>query len=165
MTFLYQNELNAIKLAKKNFGSSIRFRQAHKDDIAYLKSIGMPESVLNFYAEAEPTDCIEINYARLWPISELRIENQDAVPGYIVSPLGFLVIGTTIEGDIYCIDTNSVDSDGQPPIVMVSHDEVYEGADEKEIKAGIVKVSKTFCDFLKDFSKGTLPTDFYELNQ
>jgi hypothetical protein len=165
MAFLYEEELSAIKNTFSASGIEIEFRPASTSDIAYLREVGVPESVCHFYEQAEPSEGIESNDARLWPISELRVENEDAVPGYLIFPMGYRVIGTTIYGDIYCIDLNSVDSNGQPAVFLASHEEIYEGAKIEDMKSGIVKIAETFKEFLLKFAEGSLPTDFYDLKE
>lgn len=165
MDFIYEQELRAIQEALIRSGEVVTFGPANKQDLLYLKEIGIPDSVCQFYEKAEPGNGVEINDARLWSISNLRIENEQAVPGYIIMPLGYRVIGSTITGDAYCINLNVIDSGGQPAVFLASHDEIYEDSDEEEIRSKIVQVASTFKEFLRKFADSELPADYYDLIQ
>ena len=165
MSFEYAQELQAIRDALEKQDVEVDFGPASEADMDYLRSMGYPESVCQFYEEAEPERWIEINEARLDPISEMRIENEQAVPGYIIVPLGYRVIGTTITGDAYCIDINAVGPDGQPAVFLATHDEIYEDSTEEEIRAGIIQISSSFREFLGAFAEGKLTVDFYDLKE
>lgn len=161
--FLYGKELQLIKEALAKQGKSKEFKTASAEAVSYLKETGMPEAVVHFFQQAEPVDGIDLDGSRLWPVSELKIENEDAVPGYIIYPLGYRIIGSTVYGDVYCINLNSIDPHGQPEVYLASHDEIYEDMSTEEIKAGVVKIAATFREFLQKYSEGSLPKDFYEL--
>lgn len=154
----FQNQIQAIQ--KRLNVKNRLFKKATENDIDYLMSLGVPSDILTFYKIAEPVECIEIENARLWPISELQIENEDAIPGYVIAPLGYIVIATTLTGDTFCLNLNNTKD--KPEIVIASHDEIYEGAKEEEIKAGIITISDSFLDFLNRFAEGNLPSDFYD---
>jgi len=73
MSFEYAQELQAIRDALEKQDVEVDFGPASEADMDYLRSMGYPESVCQFYEEAEPERWIEINEARLDPISEMRI--------------------------------------------------------------------------------------------
>jgi hypothetical protein len=162
MPFLYEKELQAIVDALTIAGERAEFRRAGRSDLKYLIDAGYPMAVCNFYRNAEPAMMLEINDVRLYPIADMKIENENAVPGCVIASLGYRVIGSTIIGDAYCIDLNSVDSDGQSNVVLASHDEIYEDASETEIRAGIAEVADTFREFLRRLAAADLPLSFYD---
>jgi len=124
-------------------------KKAEQAEIEYLTSLKLPNEVLEFYCEYNPIDTIELNDIRLFPISEIIEENTNYTPGFLLIPLGFCVIASTIEGDIYCIKKELNDYG----VVTASHDEIYEGLETEEILSGTKRVSKTFIDFLKLFCR------------
>jgi len=163
MIFLYAKELKSIKETLSNKGLSGNFSSASKEDIAYLEEIHVPDSIRNFFEHAEPSEIIEIGDARLAPVSYLQEENNDAVPGYIIFPLGFRIVGSTTCGDAFCVNINPNDSNEEPAVYLASHDEIYEDMTPEEILPKIVKVADTFRDFLLKFGKGSLPKDYYDI--
>lgn len=134
------------------------FKKPEQAEIEYLTSLNLPNEVLNFYTEYNPIDTIELNDIRLLPILEIIEENTNYTPGYLLTPLGFCVVATTIEGDVYCIKNQVTDY----KIVIASHDEIYEGQETEEILSGTKEVSKTFTDFLNFFVEGKLVTSYYD---
>ena len=126
-------------------------------EIDYLKGLNLPKEVLDFYNDFAPADIIEINAIRLLPISEVVEENTNYIPGYLLTPLGFCVIATTIEGDVYCINNTS----SLYNIVIASHDEIYEGQEVDEILKGTRQIADTLNDFLNLFAEQKLNSSFY----
>jgi hypothetical protein len=135
------------------------FKIAEQAEIEYLTSLNLPHEVLNFYFEYNPIDTIELNDIRLLPISEIIEENTNYTPGFLLTPLGFCVVASTIEGDVYCIQKDLDDY----RMVIASHDEIYEGQETEEILSGTKEVSKTFSDFLKSFVELKLVASYYDL--
>ncbi len=82
------------------------FKRPEQAEIQYLKNLELPNEVLDFYFNYNPIDTIELNDIRLLPISEIIEENTNYTPGFLLTPLGFCVIASTIEGDVYCIKKN-----------------------------------------------------------
>lgn len=90
--------------------------------------------------------------ARLWPISDMLVENRDAVPGAYVSPHGFVVFGSTFCGDAYCFDINTlVDKDDEPGIVLISHEVISEEISADEARRLAKPVTKNLREFLEQF--------------
>ena len=102
--------------------------------------------------------CAEIEKARLWPISELVVENTDAVPGYYAHPCGYVVFATTIYGDAFCFDTNSLGFPASASVVLIAHD--LEPENDQMKRQDLEKLAKpvavNFEDFLQKFVAGTL---------
>jgi hypothetical protein len=135
------------------------FKKPEQAEFDYLRSLNLPNEVLEFYSEYNPIDSIELNAIRLLPISEIIEENTNYTPGYLLTPLGFCVVASTIEGDVYCIK-NEVTT---YKIVLASHDEIYEGQETEEILSGTKEVSKSLTDFLNSFIEGKLVVSYYDL--
>jgi hypothetical protein len=124
-----------------------------------------PSSVIDFFKIFNQQKEIEINEVRLFHALSIKEENEDAIPGYVISPLGYLNIGTTIYGDSYCLDTNTKNSKGDPIVVLASHDEIYEESTPEEIKKAVVKVADSFEEFIKRFYTSDLPSSYYDVKQ
>lgn len=159
MKFLYEAQLKFIKKKLSAHNEQVAFRPAGEADLFYLKSCHIPESVLNFYEYAEPDDVVEVEDARMWPISCLKLENEKMEPGNLVYPLGYFVIATTIFGDCYCMDLNKQTKKEEPPVVIVYHDRQNDHASLKTILENMKTVAKSFHEFLTLFSKGKLIAD------
>lgn len=129
----------------------------------YLETMGYPESVVVFFTNFDQRDEIEINGIRLSHSDSIKEENEDATPGYVISPLGYLNIGTTIYGDSYCLDTNTLNANGSPVVVLASHDEIEEESTPEEIKKHIIKVTDSFEEFIDKLHKQELPSDYYDI--
>ncbi len=132
--------------------SGVAFRPGSTSDLARLQALGAPPDVLAFYRKYEPADCAEIAQARLWPIQHVLEENSDYVPGAYLHPRGFVVIGTTEFGDVYCLDL----SDPGPPVVLMSHELLYDELSLEEIRALRKPVAATFEEFVGKFADGAV---------
>gem|GEM_PF-1873688 len=137
------------------------FKKPEQAELEYLRSLNLPNEVLNFYCDYNPIDTIELNDIRLLPISEIIAENTNYTPGYLLTPLGFCVIASTIEGDVYCIQNIVTDY----KIVIASHDEIYEGQETEELLSATKEVSINFIDFLNSFIEGKLVVSYYDLEK
>jgi len=137
------------------------FKTPEKAELNYLKSLNLPDEVLDFYSQYSPIATIEINNIRLLPISKILEENANYTPGYILRPLDFCVVATTFEGDVYCVRNTP---DGYF-MVIASHDEIYENQSVEEILSGTKKVAETFPEFLKAFMAEELVISFYDLEE
>lgn len=136
---------------------------AKNQDIAYLTSMGYPLSAISYFQRLEPSEPEDVNGVRMYPIKDIRVENEEANPGCIASPRGYLNIANTLLGDTYCLDINSKGHLGEPPVVLVSHDLVKEDVPHDEMPDSIIKVAESFDDFILLFKTGQLPADFWEL--
>jgi hypothetical protein len=131
------------------------FSGASPDDLAALRALQVPEPVVDFYAHYEPKGLAE-GQVRLWPIADIVEENRDYVPGAYIAPLGYIVFSTTFCGDTYCFDLNQINSNGEPRIVLVSHEAVEEDISAKEAFRLAKPVAKDLHDFLDKFSRRQL---------
>jgi len=137
----------------------------NKKDLDYLKSSKYPDCILEFYKHKEPQNCVEINGARLWSINNLKVENEDGVPVYVIYDLGYRAIGTTIYGDVYCLNVDQLMNNGQPFIYILSHDEIEDDEEytNDEILSKIIKVADSFNEFLEKFIEGTLRIHYFDV--
>jgi SMI1/KNR4 family protein SUKH-1 len=134
--------------------SGVELHPAAEEDVSRFADLGAMGLVRDFFAQFEPSACAEIAGARLWPIAELVVENTALVPGADLHPRGFLVVGTTDCGDAYCVDLKAGGSD--PPVVLYSHEEDWEAADDVQLLALRKVVARSFTEFLEAFAAGTL---------
>jgi hypothetical protein len=65
-----------------------------------------------------------------------------------------LVVGTNECGDAYCVDLKA--DGGDPPVVLYSHEEDWEQADEAKLLALRKVVAGSFSEFLEGFVSGTV---------
>lgn len=124
------------------------FRAASKQDLDALRALRLPEPVVSFYAQYEPSGCAE-GQARLWPVSDILQENRDLIPGAYVAPLGYVVFATTYCGDAYCFDTNVADAKREPRIVLISHEVVEKGITAERARLCAKPVAKNLYEFLE----------------
>lgn len=125
------------------------FSPAEIADLDYLRSLCLPPSVIDFYTKYEPKGCAE-GQVRLLSIDDIRRENSELTPGAYVSPLGYVVFATTFCGDVYCFNINQ-QRDGEPEIVLISHEVVEEGISSDDAAKIAKPVAKNLSDFLKKF--------------
>jgi hypothetical protein len=87
---------------------------------------------------------------RLWPISDIVVENGGAVPGAYISPHGYVVFASTFCGDAYCFDINIM-SDDDPRIVLISHEVVSDEISADQARRLAKPVAINLRDFLEKF--------------
>jgi hypothetical protein len=131
------------------------FRPASPGRLAKLRELKCPEAAVRFYGEYEPADYAE-GQVRLWPIDDIVVENTQGVPGICVHPHGYLVFASTLCGDAYCFNSNKLDADGEPEIILVSHEAVEEGASAVDVNRVVKPVASSLVSFLQQFTKGEL---------
>ena len=141
------------------------FGPAGPDSIAYLESAGYPGSVIQHFRSSEPRDWVEVNGVRMYPVSHIREENEQAIPGYVVRPMGYLNIGSTDVGDTYCVDLNTRNDKGEPAVVLVSHEEVRDDSSPDDVSAAMIKIADSFGEFLSRFKSGDLPSQYFEAKE
>ena len=136
------------------------FRPASDADLAALRGLGVPDSVLSFFARHEPSGCAE-GQSRLWPIEYVLRENRDLIPGVYVAPLGYVVFATTYCGDAYCFDVKAVGPDGEPRVVLISHEAtaVRKGMTAADATRLAKPVAENLLDFLEKLERSELDED------
>lgn len=149
------NEATRLLCNKVRQATGANRAPASSESLARAKEAGFPNELLEFYGECEPAVCIELKQ-RIWSIDNALVENQGAVPGRALFPHGFIVFGSTMSGDAYCIDKNATSADGQHRVVLFAHEMIGEDASLSEIEALQLEVADSFSDFLAKFVQGTL---------
>jgi len=124
-----------------------QFRAAARQELEQLRALHMPPELIEFYNDAAPVKMVEIERVRLLPVSDLVVENPDAVPGYYAMPCGYSVFASNDFGDAYCLDTRS--SKTSKPVVLIAHDLEPEN-DEME-REDLEKLVKPIVPDLQSF--------------
>lgn len=129
--------------------TEVEFRAASSADLAKLEALGVPESILAFYREHEPSECAQ-GQVRLWPIEQVLEENEAYVPGAYASKHGYIVFSTTLCGDTYCFDLTQP-GQTEPRIVLLSHEVIHEDTTAAEISRLAKPVAQSLHEFLQQF--------------
>lgn len=84
------------------------------------------DSIVNYeaglyLAECVPNRQLTLGDFRILGVKELREENLELMPGYLVSPLGFICIASTAGGDAFAVDCET------GKVYLLSHDKYNEG--------------------------------------
>jgi hypothetical protein len=145
-----------VKLIATQTGT--KFRAASRSDLAELRALRLPDPVIDFYARHEPSQCAE-GQVRLWPIADVVRENRDLIPGAYVAPLGYVVFATTFCGDAYCFDVNVVSPQGEPRIVLLSHEVVRKDITAERARGLAKPVARNLYEFLEKFERVELDED------
>lgn len=134
--------------------TGVAFRAASPFDLAKLEAFHLPEAVLDFYRDFEPSECVE-GQVRLWPIEHILEENEALVPGCYAARHGYIVFATTFCGDVYCFE---ITQRGQvePRIVLISHEVVTEGTTAAQLKRLAKPVARNLSEFLQQFVRGEI---------
>jgi hypothetical protein len=133
------------------------FRAASESDLAKLRALRLPESVVAFYRHCEPASVVENGQTiRLWPIADLLEDNIRSSVGGYASPHGYIEFASTFSGDAYCFDTHSLDASGAPRIVLISHELVSDEITAEELGKIAKPVASNLREFLEKFADGDL---------
>jgi SMI1 / KNR4 family (SUKH-1) len=132
--------------------TGVEFRTASPLQLAKLGTLGVPESILAFYREHEPSECAQ-GQVRLWPIEQVLEENEAYVPGAYASKQGYIVFATTLCGDTYCFDLTQ-QGQAQPRIVLLSHEVIHEDTTAAEMSRLAKPVAPSLHEFLQQFIRG-----------
>lgn len=162
---LYQHIVDKLIAQLANEGEEIQLQPASDDSVQWLRSKGIPEPIVSFFVVAEPSQWIYIKGVEIGPVDGLKEVNTNAIPGIVVNRFGYVVIAKCISGDVYCVKTHRVSSDGQLPMYIVKHDRIWDAASEQEVEAWVRQVVGTFDEFLSRFVEGNLPYDFDHLGR
>jgi len=131
------------------------FRPASPAALEQLRDLKFPEPIVAFYARHEPADCAEgIGMVRIWPIVDVVVENTQGVPGICVAPYGYRVFASTYCGDAYCFNLNRMSAEGEPEVVLISHEAVGEASKADEVHRVAKPIARTLREFLGQFEKG-----------
>jgi hypothetical protein len=152
---IYKEGLSAFLRTTRGLGIPYRRDYITKKEERKILELGVPEELLVFYKKRNPCDEMELGEIRLNSVEEIIEENTNYVPGYVICPLGYVVIATNIYGDAFCLNLNNVDDYGQPEVVFVDHDLVDENIKDPEDVA-YDHVTSTFKEFLEKYIKKDL---------
>jgi hypothetical protein len=139
--------------------SGTDLRPAEPEALAVLTELGVPQALLRFYGEFEPQAEAEIGKVRLLPVVDVVVENTEAVPGADLRPHGFVTFATTIYGDAYCFDTGLETARPDAPVVIMTHEVIFEDLDHDTIMGARKIVATGFDDWLAQFVAGGLETE------
>jgi len=148
----YSSLLEALTAA-----TAVEFQPASQHKLRRLGELGLPANVLRFYEKHAPVATIE-HGIRLWSIDDIVYENTELMPGCCTSKYGYFVFASTLSGDAYCFNTNTCGSDGNPRIVLISHEIVFEDTTPEQIAAATEPVAQNLAAFLKRLIEASLPT-------
>ena len=132
--------------------TGILFRGASGFDLSQAEELGFPESVLEFYREFNPESCVE-SQVRLWPLADALIECTEGVPGIYLTHRGYLAFASTMTGDAYCFDRSRRDLDGNPSVVIFSHEIDFELMPDERVRRHAKRVASNLQDFLEQMNR------------
>lgn len=132
--------------------TGVAFRPCSPLDLSKLESLGLPQTILDFYASYEPSRCAELQ-VRLWSIQDLVEENTSLIPGCYSSKHRFVVFASTLCGDAYCFDVRR-GKQVDPSIVLISHEVVSEDTTAAEFAKLAKPVAQSLHEFLGQFIRG-----------
>jgi hypothetical protein len=132
--------------------TGVAFHASSPIELAKLEALGVPESILAFYREFEPSECAE-GQVRLWPIEQVLEENEAYVPGAYASKHGYIVFSTTLCGDTYCFDLTQRGK-AEPRIVLLSHEVITANTAAVEFARLAKPVARSLYEFLQQFVSG-----------
>ena len=127
--------------------ADVALRPASASDLAQLRALGAPPTLVAFYELFEPAEGIEFKQVRIWPASRIVEENRDYVPGADLHHHGYVVFATTEYGDTYCFDP----SEPGPSVIIMTHEVSFDELAADEIKKYRKVVAADFTDFLQRF--------------
>ena len=137
--------------------TGVYFRASSPFELAKLEAFGLPESVLDFYREFEPSECAE-GQIRLWPIEHILEENEALVPGCYSVRHGYVVFATTLSGDTYCFDVTR-QGPFEPRIVLLSHEVVTKHTTAAQFARLAKPVARNLYEFLQKFVRREIDED------
>jgi hypothetical protein len=133
------------------------FRPASESSLAALRRLRLPGPVIAFYGQYEPASTIENEQTiRLLPISVIVENNTKCSVGFYTSPHGYIEFASTFGGDAYCFDVNTLNAEGEPRIVILSHESVSDETTPEEMAKLAKPVAQDLREFLDQFLKGDL---------
>jgi hypothetical protein len=130
---------------------------AEESDLDALSSLGLPDSVLDFYRQYAPLESLEVDDARIWSAPQVIEENRDFPPGADIHELGFVAVASHSDGTVYCLDLGA-DGRSDPPAVVAFSGAVRTGGKNRDVVESQSRhVADTFDEFLQLATRGELP--------
>lgn len=158
----FESQLQALRAMLRERGESEnQFRPARQEALAWLAASGFPQSVRDFYAQAEPVTDIESEGVYLLPLARIMDANTNVIPGAISSQHGYFVIANTVSGDAYCLQVDPAHTAEQSPIYLANHEQLGAAVSLDVLQANMLLAADSFPAFLDQFAAGALPYDFY----
>ena len=137
-------------VARISEATGAQFVPASEKQMAELKELGLPESILAFYRSYAPRRIVD-GQVHLWPAWEAPGVNANTPLGAAVSRHGYILFADTYGGDPYAFDLNETDADGQPRIVLFSHEAYYEDCSRDDVNRLAKPVAGSLREFLQQF--------------
>jgi hypothetical protein len=137
--------------------TGVYFRPSSPFELAKLEVFGLPDSVLDFYRDFEPSECVK-GQIRLWPIDHILEENEALVPGCYSSRHGYVVFATTSCGDAYCFDVTRP-TQSEPRVVFLSHEKVTKYTTKAQFAQLAKPVAGNLYGFLQQFVRSEIPLE------
>jgi hypothetical protein len=144
--------MSTIDLITQKTG--VTFRPASAPAMEALHALGVPEEIVAFDRQCEPSKCMEIGKVRIWPVAYMLQENRDCVPGYYAWPCGYVVFSTTICGDAFCFDLRTESSNSATPIVLFAHH--LEPENDEMKREDLARLAKSIATWLGEFLQAFL---------
>ncbi len=132
------------------------FAPPEETDLEALEQLGLPESVLRFYAGFAPVEAVELSGVRLWDVPHLLEENQNYHPGADVLELGYVVVGGNRRGDVYCVDLGEGRDEDPPRVVLLPHDVEVGTHDRSVVESQAWPAADSFEEFLLSLASGEI---------
>jgi len=145
------------------------FAPAKEEEIQQLVELGkgkLPNEFLEIYKNKMPEREIEIKDIVIYPMSRIKEENFNYIPGANIYPLGFLTFASTLDGDAICIDLNdkngavyqcshSLLADGEKISFYTDKMVSLEFSYENIIRCS-VKLANSYMEFAKELRRGKI---------
>lgn len=150
--------IHALQEALRRAGDAGRVRPATARDLERAEKAGYPPELIEFYRRCEPhpgDGYVELD-GRIFSIALALRENRKTPLGKLIFSHGFVVFAGHCGGDLYCIDTNAKTKRGRRPVVLFSHEAMYESTDPAYVLSSREEVASSLDDFLRKFSEGSL---------
>ena len=131
------------------------FRKATAEELATLKKLKLPASIITFYSTHCPTgENVEGPQGiRLLSVKNMVEDNsKKSAPGRDVFPQGFVVFAT-VDGDVFCFDVKTPQTPENPRIILFGHEEPFTGMSRKDLLEGKAKI---VASSLKEFFQKAL---------
>ena len=126
------------------------FGPAPEAQLQQLTGLRLPQAVLDFYRAFAPSRQIEGAIA-IFTVAQILEEHQQWGFGSFTAPHGYIPLARTLVGDRYCFDLNRVGADGEPGIVLISHELVDPGITAGQLQQIAKPVAKDLHEFLGQF--------------
>lgn len=147
--------LAALRALAKRGGVPVR--PATDAELARLAAIGVKEPVLGLFRQAVLASYVDVGVV-VHSVETMIAECTRAEPGMIIQPWGAIVIGSTACGDAFALDFRRPDPSGQPPVLLVSHDQ-----DPEPLTRGDLGTATLVAGSLVEFLEGALAERYMDL--